>query len=82
MANELSLIDFVDRANESLFFQGKLPAALQKDLPAVMALQGKPGAYAGMFALPECDESRDFRTFTGEPVKSNAASVSPKMCQV
>lgn len=73
MERELSLIDFVDRANQALFFEGKLPAELRLDLAAVAALQGKPGSYAGMFTLPECDESREFRTFTGEPAKSNAA---------
>ena len=73
MENKFSLIDFVDCANEALFYQRKFPDSLIKDLPEVITLQGKPGAYAGMFALPSGDHDKEFRTFTGEVVKSNAA---------
>ncbi len=73
MASKFSLIDFVDRANEELFFHRKLSSASLGKLTDVIALQGLPGSYAGMFAIPEVDRQRDLHTFTGEVVKSNAA---------
>lgn len=74
MSNQFSLIDFVDRTGESLFYGRPLDVS-DAQLAAVAALQGKPGAYAGMFALPEADRGREFRTFTGEKITTNAGKM-------
>ena len=72
MPKEFSLIDFIDRADEACFYR-RSEETSAADLENIMALQGKPGAYAGMFALPAVDAARPFRTFTGELITSNAA---------
>lgn len=74
MSEAFSLIDFVDRAGERLFYGRPLDVSATQ-LAAVAALQGKPGAYAGMFALPEADRGREFHTFTGEKITTNAGKM-------
>ena len=69
-----SLIDFIDRTGERLFY-GRPVDVSGPQLAAVAALQGKPGAYAGMFALPEADRGREFRTFTGETITTNGGKM-------
>lgn len=73
MTKGFSLIDFIDRAEETLFYRRNIPNRLMNSLPQVVALQGQPGSYAGMFALAPSDRNKEFRTFTGEAIKSNAA---------
>jgi hypothetical protein len=74
MSEPFSLIDFVDRVGERLFYD-RPPEVSGPQLAAVAALQGKPGAYAGMFALPEADRGREFRIFTGERITTNAGKI-------
>jgi len=74
MPEAFSLIDFVDRAGERLFYGRPLDVS-GPQLAAVAALQGKPGAYAGMFALPEADRGREFHTFTGEKITTNGGKM-------
>lgn len=74
MPEAFSLIDFIDRAGERLFY-GRPFDMLDPQLAAVAALQGRPGSYAGMFALPEADRGREFRTFTGERITTNAGKM-------
>lgn len=74
MTEAFSLIDFIDRAGERLFDRRPLDVS-DPQLAAVAALQGKPGAYVGMFALPEADRGREFRTFTGERITTNAGKM-------
>jgi len=74
MPEAFSLIDFIDRAGERLFDRRPFDVS-DPQLAAVAALQGKPGAYAGMFALPEADRGREFRTFTGERITTNAGKM-------
>lgn len=74
MPEAFSLIDFIDRAGERLFDRRPFDVS-DPQLAAVAALQGKPGSYAGMFALPEADRGREFRTFTGERITTNAGKM-------
>ncbi len=73
LMKDFSLIDFTAIADDIIFFRRTLPASLKKQLPYLLNLQGKPGAYAGMFAMPSCDSEKEFRTLTGELIKSRAA---------
>lgn len=71
MQEPFSLIDFIDRTGERLFY-GRPVGDLGRQLSEIAALQGKPGAYAGMFALPDADRTREFHTFTGDKITTNA----------
>lgn len=75
MKENFSLIDFVDSTGEALFYQKDIPVSQAKVIPQVIALQGKPGSYSGMFALSSADKEKEFRLFTGEAIKSNAAKM-------
>jgi hypothetical protein len=65
----------LDAINESLFFVKPIS---QRDKTAaaswIAARQGSPGAYAGMFAPTALDFQRGVAVFTGESVRSRAAT--------
>lgn len=68
-----SLIATVDAFNEAVFFGHPWQREAEPLVDWVSARLGKPGAYAGSFALTEDDWSRDFRLFAGEKVATKAA---------
>jgi hypothetical protein len=70
-----SLGDTIDSINAALFE----PVELDRDACIEAALwiadrQGLPGSYAGMFAPTGYDYAFGTKTFTGEPVRSGAAT--------
>lgn len=67
-----SLGTVLDTLAEAMFFNRPLPAAEHAAaIRWVVARQGQPGAYAGMFA-PTAGDRLGVRLFTGEPVRSRA----------
>ena len=70
-----SLGDTLDAINAALFNQQPLPAAAVAEAANWIAdRQGLPGAYAGMFAPTDNDYAFGTLAFTGEPVRSAAAT--------
>ena len=70
-----SLAAIVDSVEESRFFGPKVPAsALLTAAREIASRQGLPGSYARMFAPTVLDFRRGIRVFTGEPVRSGAAT--------
>lgn len=70
-----SLGDTLDAINDALFTGQPIPADQCAEAAAWIAdRQGLPGAYAGMFAPTENDYAFGALTFTGEPVRSSAAT--------
>ncbi len=70
-----SLGDTLDAINAAVFYQKELPASLRGEAAAWIAdRQGLPGSYAGMFAPTEYDYAFGALTFTGDPVRSGAAT--------
>ena len=70
-----SLAALVDRVEQKRYFGPRIPA---RELLAaerkIASRQGLPGSYAGMFAPTSLDFRRGIRVFTGEPVRSGAAT--------
>jgi hypothetical protein len=70
-----SLGDTIDAINAALFEQLALPQPVCAEAAAWLAdRQGLPGSYAGMFAPTGYDYAFGTLTFTGEPVRSGAAT--------
>jgi hypothetical protein len=70
-----SLGDTLDGLNAALFEPSVVPAALYTEVAEWIAdRQGLPGSYAGMFAPTGYDYAFGALTFTGEPVRSGAAT--------
>jgi len=70
-----SLAATLDRLNEA-FFHGTPLSGSQREQAAkwLAGRQGLPGSYAGMFAPTEKDIRRGIQVFTGEKVRSRAAT--------
>jgi len=70
-----SLAALVDRVEQKRYFGPRIPA---RELLAaerqIASRQGLPGSYAGMFAPTRLDFRRGMRVFTGEAVRSGAAT--------
>lgn len=70
-----SLAALVDRIEQQRYFGQRIPASeLRAAARDIASRQGLPGSYAGMFAPTKLDFRRGFRVFTGEPVRSGAAT--------
>lgn len=70
-----SLGDTLDAINHALFTGQPIPTDQRAEAVTWIAdRQGLPGAYAGMFAPTEYDYAFGTLTFTGEPVRSSAAT--------
>jgi hypothetical protein len=73
--NENSLSQTLDALNEAFF--DKKPLADKEKLEAARWLagrQGLPGSYFGLIAPTEQDLSHEIRLFTGESIRSGAAT--------
>lgn len=75
LVNLNSLAATLDAINEA-FFYGHQLTKIQKLEAAkwIASRRGKPGSYAGMFAPTNSDFKKGIKVFTGEPVRSNAAT--------
>ncbi|MCX6844742.1 MAG: hypothetical protein NTX53_20965 [candidate division WOR-3 bacterium] len=70
-----SLAAIVDRIEENRFFGREVPASvLLSAAREIVSRQGLPGSYAGMFAPTGLDFRCGIRVFTGEAVRSGAAT--------
>lgn len=70
-----SLAVLVDGIEQKRYFGRRIPARELLAAERVIASrQGMPGSYAGMFAPTRLDFRRGIRVFTGEPVRSGAAT--------
>ncbi|HTW91196.1 MAG TPA: hypothetical protein VMH22_05750 [bacterium] len=70
-----SLASLLDRLQEKQYFGQTIPAReLVVAVRGIASRQGLPGSYAGMFAPTKPDFRRGMRVFTGEPVRSGAAT--------
>jgi len=70
-----SLAALVDSIEQKRYFGQKIPAReLLAATREIASRQGLPGSYAGMFAPTRLDFRRGIRVFTGEPVRSGAAT--------
>lgn len=70
-----SLGDTLDSINLALFDRCAISPAERAEVSTWLSdRQGLPGAYAGMFAPTEYDYAFGAMTFTGEPVRSAAAT--------
>ena len=70
-----SLAATIDAVNEALFVGKQIPPAERARTAAWIAgRQGKRGSYANMFAPTPRDFAGGIRVFTGEAVRSNAAT--------
>jgi hypothetical protein len=81
-----SLGDTIDAVNVALFNQTVLSLTVCTEAAVWIAdRQGLPGSYAGMFAPTAYDYAFGTLTFTGEPVRSGAATghiLSEESCRV
>lgn len=70
-----SLAVLVDSIEQKRYFGQRIPAReLHAAAREIASRQGLPGSYAGMFAPTRLDFRRGIRVFTGEPVRSGAAT--------
>lgn len=70
-----SLAETLNNLNEALFFKRDLTRTERLTAARWIAeRQGKPGSYAGMFAPTGRDFKKGIKVFTGEAVRSNAAT--------
>ncbi len=70
-----SLAALVDRIEQKRYFGRRIPTReLRAAARDIASRQGLPGSYAGMFAPTRLDFRRGIRVFTGEPVRSGAAT--------
>ncbi len=81
-----SLGETIDGINAALFDQAALaPAICTEAAEWIANRQGLPGSYAGMFAPTGYDYAFGTTAFTGEPVRSGAATghvLSEEACRV
>ena len=70
--NKHSLIETVDAFNEAEFAGKRWQDEARAISDWVSGRLGKPGAYAGSFAMTESDWNRPFRLFTGESITTRA----------
>lgn len=68
-----SLIATVDAFNEAVFFGRPWQDEAEALAEWCAGRLGKPGGYAGSFAMTEGDWGREFRLFTGERITTGAA---------
>jgi len=75
IVSENSLALTLDALNEAFFYERRL-TKIEKLAAAkwIAGRRGKPGSYAGMFAPTDKDFKQGIKVFTGEPVRSNAAT--------
>lgn len=75
IVNPNSLGDTLDRINEVFFYSRSLSKS-QRERAAkwIASRQGKPSSYANMFAPTKDDLKKGMRLFTGELVRSGAAT--------
>ena len=74
MINKNSFAETIDRVNEAIFFGKKLTQSEKKESAKwIASRQGLPGAYRGMFAPTNADQTNGIRVFTGEWITSNVA---------
>jgi hypothetical protein len=70
-----SLAALVDRLEQKRYFGQSIPVReLLASAQEIASRQGLPDSYAGMFAPTRLDFRRGIRVFTGEPVRSGAAT--------
>ena len=70
-----SLGTLVDSIEQKRYFGQRIPAReLLAKAREIASRQGLPDSYAGMFAPTKLDFRRGIRVFTGEPVRSGAAT--------
>ena len=70
-----SLAVLVDSIEQKRYFGQRIPSRdVLAAARAIASRQGLPGSYAGMFAPTRLDYRRGIRVFTGEPVRSGAAT--------
>ncbi|MFH1313466.1 MAG: hypothetical protein ABIJ00_09635 [Candidatus Eisenbacteria bacterium] len=70
-----SLAETLDRVDEMLFFERRIPKAEARRVARWLAgRQGLPDSYAGMFAPTPRDFEAGISLFTGERVSSGAAT--------
>ncbi len=70
-----SLAETLDAVNEAFFYNRSLPESERERVAKWIAgRQGKPGSYANMFAPTTKDYKEGARLFTGEMVRSGAAT--------
>jgi hypothetical protein len=75
LVNINSLAGTLDSINEAFFYKKTLPKSQKEDAAKWLAgRRGKPGSYASMFAPTDKDFKKGIKVFTGEPVRSNAAT--------
>lgn len=70
----MKLSDAIDRVNAAQFWNEKLPVTDRKQLAKIISdSYGKPGAYAGTFALSSSEARAGVLLFTGERAVSASA---------
>ena len=75
LVNVNSLAETLDSINEAFFYKKTLSKSQKEEAAKWIAeRRGKPGSYAGMFAPTDKDFKKGIKVFTGEPVRSNAAT--------
>lgn len=75
LVNINSLAETIDSINEAFFYKKTLLKSQREEAAKWIAgRRGKPGSYASMFAPTDRDFKKGIKVFTGEPVRSNAAT--------
>jgi len=75
VVNPDSLAATLDVVNEAFFFERPLSKSDREETAKWIACrQGEPGSYANMFAPTESDYREGVRLFTGERIRSGAAT--------
>ena len=75
LLNPKSLGATLDTVNETFFYNQPISKSEKLKVANWIAeRQGQPGSYAGMFAPTGSDIKQGFKVFTGEPVRSGAAT--------
>jgi len=73
--NQRSLASTIDTINEALFYGRSIPKnKKQQAAKWIAARQGQPRSYRGLFAPTEHDYKHGIRVFTGERIRSGAAT--------
>ena len=75
LVNINSLAETLDTINEAFFHGHQLSKAQREEAAKwIASRRGKPGSYACMFAPTDRDFKKGVKVFTGEAVRSNAAT--------
>jgi hypothetical protein len=75
LLSQRSLAETLDRVNEMLFFERRIPQAEARRVARwIGGRQGLPDSYADMFAPTERDFRVGIRLFTGERINTGAAT--------